>query len=119
MSLDFDETKDTCTSILNLDQTIRFVGMIKEGKVVSFVRRRSPLLDDELGNMAHYQASLKAGMEEMFDGPLGKTNWMITSKEGVKLITIFLNDELLILSTEPNCDHDSVINKINKLDINR
>lgn len=116
MSLDFDATKDSCNKILELDERIRFVGKIKEGKVVSFVRRSSPLLNEELGNMAHYQASLKASMEEMFDGPLGRTEWMITSKEEVKLVTIFLDDGLLILSTEPSCDHDRVIAEIKGLD---
>ncbi|NIP62061.1 MAG: hypothetical protein GWN01_11820 [Nitrosopumilaceae archaeon] len=117
MSLDFDDNKDFCRGILELDETIRFVGKVDSGKVVSFVRRASPLLDDELSNMAHYQASHKANMEEMFDGQLGQTDWMITSKEQVKLITLFLDDGLLILSTEPDCNHDQLINKIKKLNI--
>lgn len=65
--------------------------------------------------MAHYQASVKASMEEMFDGPLGKTNWMITAKEFVKLITFFLDDGLLILSMDVEGDHDKIIQKIQKI----
>lgn len=117
MSLDFDDYKDSCKEILELDGTIRFVGKIQSGKVVSFVRRYNPLLDDEFSNMAHYQASLKASMEEMFDGQLGKTDWMITTKEQIKLITIFLDDGLLILSTEPECNHDQLIDQIKRLNI--
>lgn len=113
-----DSKKEPYEKILLMDESIRFVGRIKDRKVVSFLRRgdAEPLLDEELGNMAHYQASLKASMEEMFDGPLGKTNWMITSKEYVKLITIFLDDGLLILSVENDADHDGIIQKIQKLD---
>lgn len=105
--------------ILNLDESIRFVGRIKDRSVVSFVKREDsePLLNEEMGNMAHYQASLKASMEEMFDGPLGKTNWMITSKEFVKLITLFLDDGLLILSMNSDGDHDEVIQKIQYLNM--
>ena len=95
----------------NLDESIRFVGRIKKRKITAFVRRENskPLLDDEMSNLAHYQISVKASMEEMFDDSLGKTNWMITSKELVKLITLFLDDGLLILSIDNDADHDKII----------
>jgi len=114
-----DSPKEKYMKILNLDESVRFVGRIKDRTVTSFVRRKDsePLLDEEMSNMAHYQASLKASMEEMFDGPLGKTNWMITSKEFVKLITLFLDDGLLILSMDSDGNHDEVIKKIQKLNM--
>lgn len=105
--------------ILGLDNSVRFVGRIKDRKLISFARRpnTTPLLDEELSNMAHYQASVKASWEDMFNESLGKTNWLITSKEKVKLITLFLDDGLLILSTEPSSDHDSIIQKIKGLNM--
>ena len=108
------------TEILKLDDSIRFVGKIKNRKLHSFVRRenKTPLLNEELDNMAHYQASVKANMENMFDSTLGKTNWMITSKEKVKLITLFLDDGLLIVSTESESNHDKIIKKIQCLNLN-
>ena len=108
------------TEILKLDNSIRFVGKIKNRKLQSFVRsvNKAPLLDEELDNMAHYQASVKASMENMFNCSLGKTNWIITSKEKVKLITLFLDDGLLILSTESNGNHDEIIRKIQSLNVN-
>jgi len=115
----YDSPKEKCKHILNLDKSIRFVGRIKDRQVVAFVRRDDvdPLLDDEMGNMAHYQASYKASLEEMFDGPLGKTNWMITSKEYVKLMTVFLDDGLLILSTDRDSNHDKIIKMIQGLNM--
>ncbi|MFM7862516.1 MAG: hypothetical protein ACKO7Y_07265 [Candidatus Nitrosotenuis sp.] len=106
-----------CNHILTLDESIRFVGRIKDKKIVAFARNTSKaaLLDSELGNMAHYWASIKAGVEEMFDGPLGKTNWMITAKERVKLVTLFLDDGLLIFSLEVDSNHDEIIKKIQGL----
>lgn len=108
-----------CNTILSLDDSIRFVGRIKDRKVVAFARHqeKKPLLDSELGNLAHYHASVKASMEEMFDGVLGKTNWMITAKEKVKLITLFLDDGLLIFSIEVEADHDKIIKKIQSLNL--
>ena len=108
---------DPYTQILNLDAAVRFVGRIKDRKLVTFARKptASPLLDEELSNMVHYQASVKASWDEMFNEKLGKTNWMITSKEKVKLITLFLDDGLLILSTAPDSNHDEIIDKIKNL----
>src|SRR5579875_608502 len=105
--------------VLGLDNSVRFVGRIKDRKLISFARRQNtaPLLDEELSNMAHYKASVKASWEDMFNESLGKTNWLITSKEKVKLITLFLDDGLLILSTEPNSDHDLIISKIKALNL--
>ena len=68
-----------------------------------------------MGNLAHYQASVKANMDEIFDSKLGKTNWMITCKEFVKMITLFLDDGLLILSIVSTGNHDQVIQKIQRL----
>ena len=110
---------DICKQVLSLDDSIRFVGRIKDRKVIAFARHpeKKPLLDSELGNLAHYHASVKASMEEMFDGALGKTNWMITAKEKVKLITLFLDDGLLIFSIEVKADHDEIIKKIQSLNM--
>ncbi len=107
------------SKILQHDAAIRFVGRIKDRKLISFARRpnKTPLLDEELSNMVHYQASIKASWEDMFNDKLGKTNWMITSKEKVKLVTLFLDDGLLILSLEPDSDHDFVIKQIQSLNI--
>ncbi len=110
---------DPYNQILNLDSGVRFVGRIKDRKLITFVRKSTaaPLLDEELSNMVHYQASVKASWDEMFNEKLGKTNWMITSKEKVKLITLFLDDGLLILSTNPDSNHDEIIDKIKNLNV--
>ena len=110
---------ESCNQILALDESMRFVGRIKDRKVVAFARNSSKnqLLDSELGNMVHYWASIKADIEEMFDGPLGKTNWMITAKERVKLVTLFLDDGMLIFSLDFDSNHDEIIRKIQGLNI--
>lgn len=106
-----------CRKVLELDNSIRFIGRIKNRHVVAFVRRETsePLIGEEMGNLAHYQASVKASMEEMFDSQLGKTNWMITCKEFVKMITLFLDDGLFLLSIDSAGDHSQIIQKIQKL----
>ena len=114
-----DSAEKSCKIVLGIDESIRFVGKIVDRKLLSFVRQKnsSPLLDEELENMAHHQASVKVMMEEMFNDSLGATNWMITSKEKVKMITVFLDEGMLILSMEPEGDHDKVIKQIQNLNM--
>ena len=112
--------KKSCETILSLDESIRFVGKIVDRKLLAFVRQKdsTPLLNDELENMAHHQASVKIMMEEMFDDSLGMTNWMITSKEKVKLLSVFLDEGMIILSMEPDGNHDEVVKQIQNLNVN-
>ena len=119
MKINDSISEEKYSKILDIDNSIRFIGRIKDKKVISFLRRKNaePMFDEEMSNMAHYQASVKASMEEMFDGPLGKTNWMVTCKEFVKLITLFLDDGLLILSIDGNGDHDLIIQRIQQLNM--
>jgi len=109
----------SCLQILNLDENVRFVGIVKCNKLVSFAKRKDWYeITNEISSAVHHQASkeiLQCEMSE--DDDLGITNWMITSKEFVKMLTIFLEDSMLIISSEPNADHDSIINKIKTLNI--
>ncbi len=108
-----------CLQILNLDENVRFVGIVKYNKLVSFAKRKDWYeITNEISGVVHHQASKEILQCEMGeDDDLGITNWMITSKEFVKMMTIFLENGMLIISSEPNADHDSIINKIKTLNI--
>lgn len=51
-------------------------------------------------------------MNRMFDKELGKTNFMLTSREKVNLITILQDDDFLILYIDPSGDYVKIIEKI-------
>lgn len=108
---------DYCTKILALDPLIRFAGKIIDNKLVSSARKDGviPLLDKDLAALAHHQVSVKAMMDKMFNDKLGKTDWIVESKGKVKLLTVFQEDGILIISTEPTADHHQLIEKLKKL----
>lgn len=109
--------EDYCSSVLSLDESIRFVGKIINRQLVSSVRREkvAPLLDEEGTNMAHYQVSIHSMMDSMFDKELGKIHFILTSREKVNLITILQDDGFLILSIYPSGDHVGIIEKIKNM----
>lgn len=76
-----------------------------------------PLLDKQLADLAHHQVVVKAMMDRMFTDKMGNTDWILESKGKVKLLTIFLENSILIISTEPTSDHHKIINSIKKLKI--
>ena len=112
-----ENISDYCNKILKLDPKIRFAGKIVGDKLVSTARKEgvTPLLDKDLAALAHHQVSVKAMMDKMFTEKLGKTDWIVESKGKVKLLTVFQEDGILILSTEPTSEHHLIIEKIKKL----
>ena len=108
---------DYCQKILAIDPLIRFAGKIMGDKLISSARKDGviPLLDKDLAALAHHQVSVKAMMDKMFNEKLGKTDWIIESKGKVKLLTVFQEDGILIISTEPTADHHKIIERLKTL----
>lgn len=117
MSVESTKVADYCKKILALDPSIRFAGKIVGGQLVSSARKEGviPLLDKQLADLAHHQVTVKAMMDRMFTEKMGMTDWIVESKGKVKLLTIFQQDGILILSTEPTSDHHAIIDKIKNL----
>ena len=111
------DANNYCKKILDLDPQIRFVGKIVNDQLVTSARKEGiiPLLDKQLADLAHHQVIVKAMMDKMFTDKTGKTDWIVESKGKVKLVTIFQEDGILILSTEPTSDHHSIIEKIKNI----
>lgn len=104
-----------CSQILSIDKTIRFVGVLcKCGRLKAYHRKRgitSQLTVPET-KMVHREALLKAKMNKVFDGKLGKTNWAVESRDNVKWITVYYGKDLILLSVENSSDHNSIVQEI-------
>jgi len=104
-----------CIDVMDVDKTIRFAGILcKCGRLKAYRRKKGmiPHLNVPETKLVHREAMLKAKMNHIFDERLGKTNWSIESRDNVKWITINLDRDLLLLSTERSSNHDLIIQKI-------
>lgn len=104
-----------CGKILSIDASIRFVGiMCKCGRLKACRRKKGIVSQLSLPEtkLVHREALLKSKMNHVFDKKLGKTNWSIESRDNVKWITVNLNKDLILLSTESSSDHDKIVQKI-------
>ncbi|HXW03213.1 MAG TPA: hypothetical protein VD651_03010 [Nitrosarchaeum sp.] len=99
-------------SILELDESIRFVGfLLSDGTLESFIRRSEmvPLLDSHESQKSYLHTILRAASYKSLDSKLGKSIWTVTLKQKIKWLTIYLDFGMIILSTEVNSDHDKII----------
>ena len=107
--------KEFCSTILNVDPSIRFVGRLCScGRLQSYIRKQGivPLLNLEETKIVYHKATLKAKMNNVFDSKLGQTHWSVESRDRVKWITIYMPRDLLLISTDASSNHDAVIRKV-------
>ena len=104
-----------CGKILNVDTSIRFVGVLcKCGRLKAYDRKNGmiPHLSVPETKLLHREALLKAKMNRVFDKKLGKTNWSVESRDSVKWITVNFDRDLILISAENSSDHDEIVQKI-------
>jgi len=76
----------------------------------------TPILSDEELKMMHYYASQRWHSRKNIEHKLGTTKYAMAEYDKLKRISFPINKEyLLMLATEINTDHTSVINKVLEL----
>ena len=104
-----------CRKILSINESIRFVGLLcKCGRLKAYDRKKGviPQLNVYETKLVHREALLKAKMNHVFDEKLGKTNWSVESRDNVKWITVYVEKDLILLSTENMSNHDMIVQTI-------
>ena len=71
-----------------------------------------PQLNVQDTKLVQREALLKAKMNKVFDTKLGRTNWSVELRDSVKWITVYFNNDLILLSTETSSNHDQIIRDI-------
>jgi hypothetical protein len=112
------KNQDVCTQILELDKTIRFVGIASlEGKLVAEEYRKGlrPFLTKEESELSIVQSIIRMGTRKVLEDKLGKTIYAFALYDKVKRATIPINNDnnILMVSFDTEADHESIIlNKI-------
>ena len=109
--------QDLCKHILELDKTIRFVGIASiEGKLIAQEYRvgLESLLTKEESELSVMQSIIRMGTRKVLEEKVGKTIYAFALYEKVKRATIPLGDaNILMVSFDIEANHESIIlNKI-------
>ena len=109
---------ELCRNVLGLDSAIRFTGVLNyKGELVSGGNRDgvdSLLSDEEIGRSVHYTVQRWENAQSLAF-KLGKERSAVMEYEKVTLVSIPFEKGLFLISTEPNTDFYSIINKAKPL----
>ena len=107
-----------CSNILNSDEHIRFAGFVNDKSKILYSAQRenidSLLSDHEIGMSIHYTLE-RWRKAQNFTFRLGQERLTFTEYDNVTLVTIPFKGKLLLVSTEPRINYNSIIEKTNSI----
>ena len=104
-----------CNSIFEINEKIRFVGIIDQmGKLIGGdMKKGLPSLEKNDGSIRLYLGyAINNILRRDFDDVFGKVLYTFSERERIKLLTIPIDDNLLLVSMDKSTDHVELINKI-------
>jgi hypothetical protein len=112
-----EQERNLCKQILQLDKTIRFVGIASiEGKLIAQEYREGvqSFLTKEESELSALQSIIRMGTRKVLEEKVGKTIYAFALYEKVKRASMPLGDSnILMLSFDIEANHEDIIlNKI-------
>ena len=116
-NIESNSMMNLCEQILNLDKSIRFVGISNSvGDVITakYAENVTPLLSGIEAEMSIFQSITRIDSVQAMKDKLGKIIYVAEVFENVKRATIILDSDcFLLVSFNASAEHDSIImNKI-------
>ena len=108
-----EKLEKICKDFLNDDQ-IRFAGVINGmGNLVAggFRKGIDPIENDEKRRTLYMQMVLEISMRKEFDSTLGPINYIATSRGNTMMITIPVNNRVILISAEPTIVVEKLVTK--------
>lgn len=106
-----------CNEVLESDKQIRFTGILNSrGDLVTQKNRVDSglLSNDEVKMSIHYTFERWNHVQNL-EHRLGKEKSSITEYDNVTLISLLLEKNLFLLSTEPGADYSKIISKTKEI----
>jgi len=106
---------DLCTNLFEINEKIRFVGIINQmGKLIAGdMKKGLTSMERDDGSMRLYLGyAINNVLRRDFDNVFGKVLYTFSEREQIKLLTIPLDDNLLLVSMDKSIDHTELIKKI-------
>ena len=106
-----------CEELLK-DKQFRFVGIInKLGNLIAggFGHEITPFETEEKSRMMYMQMVLEISMRREFDETLGEIDYIASKRKNALMISIPINDELLLISANPKSVTEEIVSKAIKI----
>ena len=109
--------ENKCNEFLR-DDEIRFVGVVNNmGNLIAggLSNRVDWIETDEKRRMLYMQMALEISMRKEFDNTLGEINYVSTNRKNIMMITIPLNNHILLISAKRTAFVEEIIAKAHVL----
>ena len=109
------ELNAMCNDIFKVNEKIRFVGIIDQmGKLTAGEMKNGlQSLEGGDGSIRLYLGyAINNVLRRDFDNVFGKVHYTFSDREKIKLLTIPINNNILLVSMDRSADHVDLINKI-------
>ena len=111
----YTELEERCNVLLDDDQ-IRFAGVInKMGNLIAggFREDVKPFQNDAKQRMLYMQMVLEISMRREFDSDLGDVNYTASKRNKALMITVPIEDRIVLVSAIPDASTERIVAKIN------
>lgn len=109
--------ENSCKKLAEMEQ-VRHVGIINRlGHLVAGGIKKgvNPLLDDEKIRMVYMQLQLDFQMRKELDDILGPIDYIASRRKKLLVITVPVDDYLVLISAVPDADDKKIIKKAEEL----
>lgn len=110
-----DNLSDLCNGVFEINEKIRFVGIIDQmGKLIAGdMKKGLTSMEQDDGSMRLYLGyAINNVLRRDFDNVFGKVLYTFSEREQLKLLTIPLGNNLILVSMDKSIDHTELIKKI-------
>lgn len=104
-----------CNGIFEINEKIRFVGIIDQmGKLIAGdMKKGLPSLERDDGSIMLYLGyAINNLLRRDFDNVFGKVLYTFSEREKIKLLTVPIDDNLLLVSMDKSSNHVELIKQI-------
>ena len=107
----------SCQKLVKLDE-VRYVGVVnKLGNLVAGGMKKgiTSILDDEKVRMVYMQIQLDFQMRKELDDILGPIDYIASRRKNILMISVPVQDYLILISANPDADDKKIIKKAEEL----
>ena len=104
-----------CNNIFTINEKIRFVGVIDQmgNLIAGDMKNGLPSLERDEGSIRLYLGyAINNVLRRDFDDVFGKVLYTFSEREKIKLLTVPIDNNLLLVSMDISSDHIELIDKI-------
>ena len=115
--LEFEKFQEKCDRLLEQEE-IRFAGLINDmGRLVvgDFKEGIMPLADNTEMQKMYMELAMRVAMRKEFDYTLGDVKYCASRREKVVMMSIPIDNNILLVSAETHADIDKLGNKMMKI----